>query len=376
LAKPSKPAVVVAHRGHHDVRAECGAVLAHAPALVLEAPLGARHFQLALRLAERALLFRVEARQPLADDLVGLVAEDALGARIPAGDAAFGVEHEDGVVDDAVHHQAEAPFAFHEHALGAMAHRQHRALQLPQHRAQDQAGEYHRADKKQEQQERFIERVRGERPDLALQGVPDGHRAHHRDRAGHLALSEAESHPHDQRHHHEGASQVAGERHLARGEEQPRQRHRLDDLARRPRHAADRPAQHQGGDEQHAAGVALPPGPPVPEHLARRKWMHRHQRQQGEGRRDRRAQGDHRDELDHLVGALEEVGNADQAAHQRRSGDRLHAAAGGDQQRDRNRSLDAEVGGERAQPDAGPCPGAMISKAASAMPEAGQMAAA
>ena len=47
----------------------------------------------------------------LPDDLFGPVALDALGADVPRGDAAPAVEHEDGVVLDALHDEAEPLFA-------------------------------------------------------------------------------------------------------------------------------------------------------------------------------------------------------------------------------------------------------------------------
>ncbi len=42
-----------------------------------------------------------------ADDLLGTISLDELSAGVPGRDDAFGVEHEDGVVLDALHHQAE-----------------------------------------------------------------------------------------------------------------------------------------------------------------------------------------------------------------------------------------------------------------------------
>src|SRR5262249_24646451 len=78
------------------------AVLAHAPALVLETPGPGRDLELHLALAGAHVLLGVEAREVLADDLVGAPALDALGADVPGRDAAVGVEHEDGVVEDAL----------------------------------------------------------------------------------------------------------------------------------------------------------------------------------------------------------------------------------------------------------------------------------
>src|SRR5512139_3816668 len=71
-----------------------------------------------------------------ADDLVALVAIDALGAAVPAGDHALLVEGHDGVIDHAFHQQAEALLAFAQpvlvpQALGQVA----RDLGIPQQAA-------------------------------------------------------------------------------------------------------------------------------------------------------------------------------------------------------------------------------------------------
>ena len=46
----------------------------------------------------------------LADDLIGAIALDALGSRIPAGDVAVGIEAIERVVGDALHQHAELGF--------------------------------------------------------------------------------------------------------------------------------------------------------------------------------------------------------------------------------------------------------------------------
>ena len=91
------------------------------------------------------------------------------------------------------------------------------------------------------------------------------------------------------------------------------------------------PAQDQRREDQHAAGVALPPGRPVAEQLARRHAVEQ-----------RRAASSasvgamvlpsaaSSDEAHHLVDALEAVRHADVPPHQRGHGDRLQRAAGGD----------------------------------------------
>src|SRR6185436_14102489 len=98
----------IAKRGDHDVDEETRAVLAHAPPFLLEAAVGRGDLQLALALATVSFGLRIKPREVLADDLVGAVALDALGAGVPGDHPARGIEHEDGVVPDAVHHQAEA----------------------------------------------------------------------------------------------------------------------------------------------------------------------------------------------------------------------------------------------------------------------------
>ena len=81
LREPDQRAVGVAQRGDDDVGPEPRAVLADAPAFVLEPSFARRDLQLALALARRDVLRRIEHREVLADDLVGRVALDARGAR-------------------------------------------------------------------------------------------------------------------------------------------------------------------------------------------------------------------------------------------------------------------------------------------------------
>jgi hypothetical protein len=60
-----------------------------------------------LRLARLGVLGRVEQRQGPAEDLVGLVALDPPQPRVPAGDPAVRVEHEDRVVLHRLDQEAE-----------------------------------------------------------------------------------------------------------------------------------------------------------------------------------------------------------------------------------------------------------------------------
>src|SRR5262249_45982254 len=114
---------VVAHRRDDHVRPIGRPVLAHAPAFLLETALGGRDLELPLGLVALDVLARIEAREVLTHDLVQLVAGHALRAGVPARGAAFGGEHEDGVLHHALAHQPKAPPAVGDHALGARAHR-------------------------------------------------------------------------------------------------------------------------------------------------------------------------------------------------------------------------------------------------------------
>src|SRR5207248_1600750 len=95
-------------RADDHVGPEAAAVLAEAPAFVLEAAVAGRGDELELALARVYVVVGVEHREVLPDDLVGAVAVDGGGAGAPGGDVAARVEHEDRVVADALD---EAPVA-------------------------------------------------------------------------------------------------------------------------------------------------------------------------------------------------------------------------------------------------------------------------
>src|SRR5204862_113362 len=95
----------------HRVGPKPRTVLAHAPPLVLVTAVALRHLQLPAGLALRRFFGRIERGEVRTEDLVGAVAFDALGAGIPARDAPVRVEHEDGVVSNALDQQAEAVHA-------------------------------------------------------------------------------------------------------------------------------------------------------------------------------------------------------------------------------------------------------------------------
>src|SRR6185312_3213498 len=106
LAEAAQPAFLVAQGRDDDVGPESRAVLAYPPTLVLEAPLLRGHFELHLGLAVLQVLRRIEAREVLADDLVGLPALQALGGRIPGEYVTTRVQGDDRVVPDVVDEQA------------------------------------------------------------------------------------------------------------------------------------------------------------------------------------------------------------------------------------------------------------------------------
>ena len=97
-------------------------VLADAPPLLLVVALAQRRSASSRSaVAGAATLRRVEDAEVLADDLVGRVALAALGAGVPARDAALGVEHEDRVVLDGLDQQPEPLLALAQHLLGLAA---------------------------------------------------------------------------------------------------------------------------------------------------------------------------------------------------------------------------------------------------------------
>ena len=86
---------------------EARAVLAKPPALRLELAGCLGGVQRQSWNAGRLVLAGVKGREMPADDLVWLIALEALGAGVPARDVAGGVEHVDGVIGDCADQQAE-----------------------------------------------------------------------------------------------------------------------------------------------------------------------------------------------------------------------------------------------------------------------------
>ena len=99
-----------AHGRDDHVGPEARAVLAQAPAFVLEAALGRGPAQFLLRPSGRDGLGRIEDREMLADDLLARIALELLRAGVPGDHAALRVQHEDAVIDDALDQELEAVF--------------------------------------------------------------------------------------------------------------------------------------------------------------------------------------------------------------------------------------------------------------------------
>src|SRR5262249_15621352 len=121
LRESAEPAGSVVHGGDDDVGPEPRAVVPKPPALVLDAPLSTGDLQFPLRLAAAQVFLAVERREVPADDLLRLVALDALGPGVPGGDVAVGVEHEDRVVAHRRHEELEDLRALPQLLLGPLA---------------------------------------------------------------------------------------------------------------------------------------------------------------------------------------------------------------------------------------------------------------
>src|SRR4029077_9059666 len=97
---------VVADRRDRDAGPERRAVLAHAPALLLVAAVGDGQLEYLGKMVAGAIIIGVEHPKVAADRLVGRIALEALGARVPRPDLPRWAEHEDRVV---AHAEDETP---------------------------------------------------------------------------------------------------------------------------------------------------------------------------------------------------------------------------------------------------------------------------
>src|SRR5262245_33388639 len=112
---------IVANGLDQFVRIEPAAVLGHEPALRLVLPVAYRGDQGILRHMLRAIFFGVKLTEVLADNLVGAVALDLLGSRIPAANMPVDIEHVDGVVPYPCQQHPDALFGLAQGALSFLA---------------------------------------------------------------------------------------------------------------------------------------------------------------------------------------------------------------------------------------------------------------
>ena len=121
LGEADQLARLAADRVHHNAGEEAAAVLAHQPEIALELALARRGDERLVGDVVLALLLGQEDAEMAADDLVGLVTLDALGAVVPAAHAPVGVEHVDRVIARAPEQQAVVLLGFAQGLLGLLA---------------------------------------------------------------------------------------------------------------------------------------------------------------------------------------------------------------------------------------------------------------
>jgi hypothetical protein len=102
LREGAQVSFVIAEGRDDDIRPELRAVLAHPPALILEAPRFGGHAQLFVGPSIADGFVGIEAREVLAQDLVNGIALDPLRALVPGRHPSRGVQQEDRVVSGAL----------------------------------------------------------------------------------------------------------------------------------------------------------------------------------------------------------------------------------------------------------------------------------
>ena len=121
LSEADQSAGLVPDRINDDAGPEPAAILAHPPAFGFERPVVLRRTQRLHRYARGAIRVGVEAGEMLADDFSGGITLQPLRTRIPVRDVPGRIEHEDGVVDDALDQQAKALLTLPQGLLGSLA---------------------------------------------------------------------------------------------------------------------------------------------------------------------------------------------------------------------------------------------------------------
>ena len=107
LGKSKKVAGFVMEGCDDHVSPEARTVFAQPPAFLLPAAFRRGHRQLLVRLATFQIFGGVETGKVLPDDFLGSVPLDFLRTFVPAHNLPAGIEHEDGVVLDFLHHQTK-----------------------------------------------------------------------------------------------------------------------------------------------------------------------------------------------------------------------------------------------------------------------------
>src|SRR4051812_4006516 len=121
LSEADQSAGLVPDWINNNAGPEPAAILAHPPAFGFERPVALCHTQRLHRYARGAIRVGVEAGEMLADDFGGAITLQPLRTRIPVRDVPGRIEHEDGVVDDALDQQAKALLTLPQGLLGGLA---------------------------------------------------------------------------------------------------------------------------------------------------------------------------------------------------------------------------------------------------------------
>ncbi len=109
LGETDEGSRLIPDRSDDDVGPEVRPIFSQSRSFLLESPLSRGDFQFVLRVADRDVFGPVKDREMPADDFVGGVALDSLGAPVPARDIPTGIQHEDGVVVDRFDHELVHP---------------------------------------------------------------------------------------------------------------------------------------------------------------------------------------------------------------------------------------------------------------------------
>ncbi len=244
----------------------------------------------------------------------------------------------------------------------ALAQDAHRVAAFLQRGAEHQSG-HHQRDHEREQRFERNELAAGRQRATAVHGMPDGERAHARDRGGHLALREAQPGPQHERHHEVGeprqclTRRIRPEHELRGAERENRPAGSLEDPRCAPVWAHARsPRERERRHDQDAGQVALPPREPVCHQLAPGQRMRERERKPGDRGRDERAHGRDDEKCQGVAGGFQTLRAP--FAQQRVAADRFQRVAGADQHRGKQGMLDREVRSRGAEPDSWPDSGA------------------